>query len=329
MVYCINSEHGEIVIRDARTSDAKCFVKLVNDVIDREGLDSFYPYLNKEQLLKKFDKADSNLLSTYTVADFLKNGSKPVTGGYTRLLSFPPGQKSIYFLRGPWVNSSLDPAIVKTLVEKTLIKAFNMGIKVVKAQVPLIFESRLKLLKEDFNFKMINRLFTYTLRVTEKSSTDVPDLPVTPVTIRLFSGDETDAERVAMLHNACFSGHYKISTETLSFLSKDNHIFIAENRSKGKTIAGMAWLEIRRISGEVVGTVSDLVVYPRFRNKGIATTLVLNCVRNAVVERVSRVNAEIADNNKQSIKTFSGCGFIRDEKSGVELLEKSLVSESL
>ncbi|MFW9995800.1 MAG: GNAT family N-acetyltransferase [Candidatus Odinarchaeota archaeon] len=323
MVNRISSEYGEIIIRDARSSDVNHFVELVIETIDREGLESFY-HFSREQMIARFKKIESSLFPDYTVA-LLRNGSKTVTVGYTRLLLFPPGRAVCHFLRGPWISSSLERTVKtrveETLVEKTLSKSASKGIKVVKAQVPLIFESRLKLLKEDFNFKVINRLFTYTLHVTEKSSNDVPDLPV----IRLFSGDEGDAERIVTLHNACFSEDYEMTTEILSFFTKDNHIFIAEYRgSKGKAIAGMVWLEIRKIAGEITGTVSDLVVCPRFRKKGIATALVLKCVEKAIEEGVLCVTAEIADTNQQSIKTFSRCGFVRDQMSGVELLEKNI-----
>ncbi|MFW9997930.1 MAG: GNAT family N-acetyltransferase [Candidatus Odinarchaeota archaeon] len=317
------TEQEEIIIRDARTTDAINIVKLVKCTIDREGLESFY-HFNREQLLARFRKRDDSL-SDYTVVDLIQKDSKRVTAGYTRLLSFPPRQPSCYFLKGPWVLESIARTLVeKTLVEKTLSKSASKGIRVVKAQVPLIFESRLKLLKEDFNFKVINRLFTYTLRVTGKSSINVPDL--SDVIIRLFFGDEEDAKRIVKLHNAFFSEDYEIAVESLAnfFRNGDFHVFIAEQgNNKGKDMAGMAWLEIRVTgTGELVGTVSDLVVYPRFRKKGIATALVLKCVEKAIDEGVLYVTAEIADSNTQSIKTFSRCGFIRDEKSGIELLEK-------
>ncbi|MFW9990527.1 MAG: GNAT family N-acetyltransferase [Candidatus Odinarchaeota archaeon] len=320
----------QVTFRQATESDAKAINSLVAANLDVfPGLNIRYTRPSVESWKKSFERGGSLFLDSYILADAVIAGKHFSPAGYARIYRFPAaGGQECGYIRGPWVDPSLDEQLVTTLAReiasKTLEKVKEFGIPLARARVPLLLPSRLSLFRDFLGFVTIDRLYSYGKQLLEEVS--VASLSLPGVVFSLYQGTFAEDMEVIELNNTVFPRD-RFTAESFGFLKKQycdfkegNYIHVA--RVDGK-LAGMVWSGFQqRADGFTVCEIQELAVYPAYQRRGIARALVFHCLQQAREKGIQEVTTTISTFNQPSIRTFESCGFTCQPLTGDELLEK-------
>ncbi len=125
-----------------------------------------------------------------------------------------------------------------------------------------------------------------------------------PITVRKSEMTDRDTEKIVELEKICFTEPW--SRDALADSYKNGtHFFIAE---VGCDTAG--YIGINTVLDE--GYITNIAVFPEFRKKGVATTLLAHIENFAKEKELSFITLEVRVSNTAAINLYRKSGF-RDE----------------
>jgi len=324
-----------LLTRDALPSDARIIVSLINSNLstDRRFL-RYYSTPSVDKWNRSCDSGGSEFLRSHIIVEMEKNNKERLTAGYARYIEWHADGVPCGYIRGPWINTSLDDRsrveVSHFIMNKIHEKMTLAGLSLARAQVPLFNTNRLALFKEQLGFSVINRTFTYS-RDWAISPRSPPALPGGFLFSR-YSGASTEDSEIIRLHNAVFPRE-RLTVESFSSLKDKFNGFTNKATiyllRQCKQLLGMAWVDYRPAPGSdrLSCWIHDLAVRPSFQRQGLGKAMVMHCVNNIKADTV-KIAASISTFNIASIRTFDSCGFVLEKNSGMELLEKKLEEDS-
>ena len=125
-------------------------------------------------------------------------------------------------------------------------------------------------------------------------------------TLTVVSIDHRHIKDIAKLENVCFSTPWSAET-ILSAFKTGTKFFVAE-----KNNAVLGYVGISAILDE--GYITNIAVFPEYRNQGVATALIQNLFNFANENNLSFISLEVRESNKNAISLYKKFGFVAEGK---------------
>lgn len=119
--------------------------------------------------------------------------------------------------------------------------------------------------------------------------------------LQINSIEERHIGAIAKLEKVCFSEPWSAET-LLDSYKRGTKFFVAENE---KDILGYIGFSV--IAGE--GYITNVAVFPKYRNSGVGTALVNEAVSYCKKENLEFLSLEVRKSNEQAIRLYEKAGF--------------------
>lgn len=126
------------------------------------------------------------------------------------------------------------------------------------------------------------------------------------LSFEIVSVEYAHISQIAVLEKVCFSTPWSEQSIMDSFKA-GTKFFVAENSGSVLGYAG-----ISAIAGQ--GYITNIAVFPEYRNRGVATALMLHLFEFAEKQNLEFISLEVRESNYTAIKIYKKLGFAQEGK---------------